>query len=259
LKNNENKKVKLKNPDAEFFVEILGKHAFCYQGKNRGAGGLPVGSAGKGLALLSGGIDSPVAYYFMAKRGMNISFIHFHSYPQTSKKSVDKVRELVQKLTKFYPNLNLYMCPFLEIQKEILKNIPDKFRIIFYRRIMLQIAEKLAQKIKAKGLITGESLSQVASQTIENMTVIQEVVELMPVLRPLVGFDKSEIIHYAKKIDTFQISIKPHDDCCTVFMPKSPETKGRLLEVLSVEKKLDIEGLVELGLQSIELEKISRT
>ncbi len=257
LRNFENKKVKLKNPDIAFYVEILGKHAFCYAGKQRGAGGLPIGSAGKGLVLISGGIDSPVAAYYMAKRGMNLQFIHFHSYPQTSQKSVDKVRQLTQKLTQFHPYLKLHMCPFLEIQKEILKNIPDKFRIIFYRRIMLKIAERLAKKIGAKGLVTGESLSQVASQTIENMTVIHEAVEIMPILQPLVGFDKSEIIDVAKRIDTFQTSIKPHDDCCTVFMPKSPETRGKLDEVLAQEKKIDVEDLVELGFKSIELEKIT--
>ncbi len=257
LRNFENKKVKLKNPDIEFHVEILGKHAFCYAGKNKGAGGLPIGSAGKGLVLISGGIDSPVASYYMMKRGMNLQFIHFHSYPQTSQKSIDKVRQLTQKLTKFHPNLKLHMCSFLEIQKEILKNIPDKFRIIFYRRIMLKIAERLAKKINAKGLITGESLSQVASQTIENMTVIHEAVKIMPILQPLVGFDKSEIIDVAKRINTFQTSIKPHDDCCTVFMPKSPETKGRLEEVLKEEQKINIDILVKLGLQNIELEKIT--
>ncbi len=257
LKNFEGKKVQLKNPDVEFYVEILGKHAFCYAGKQQGPGGLPIGSAGKGLVLISGGIDSPVAAYFMQKRGMNVQFIHFHSYPQTSQKSVDKVRQLTQKLTKFHPNLNLHMCPFLEIQKEVLKNIPDKYRIIMYRRIMLKIAERLAKKIGAKALITGESLSQVASQTIENMTVIHEAVDLIPVLQPLIGFDKSEIINVAKKIDTFQTSIKPHDDCCTVFMPKSPETKGKLDKVLEAEEKIDIEALVEMGFNEIELEKIT--
>lgn len=257
LKNFEGKKVKLKNPDIEFYVEILGKHAFCYAGKNQGAGGLPIGTAGKGLCLISGGIDSPVAAYYMQKRGMNVQFIHFHSYPQTSQKSVDKVRQLTQKLTQFHPNLNLHMCPFLEIQKEVLKNIPDKFRIIFYRRIMLKIAERLAKKIGAKGLITGESLSQVASQTIENMTVIHHATEIMPILQPLVGFDKREIIKVAKKIDTFQTSIKPHDDCCTVFMPKNPETKGKIDQVLEVEKNLDVDALVEIGLAGIEVEKIT--
>ncbi len=257
LRNFENKKVKLKNPDIEFYVEILGKHAFCYAGKNKGGGGLPIGSAGKGLVLISGGIDSPVASYYMMKRGMNLQFIHFHSYPQTSQKSVDKVRQLTQKLTKFQPNLKLHMCSFLEIQKEILKNIPDKFRIIFYRRIMLKIAERLAKYIDAKGLITGESLSQVASQTIENMTVIHEAIGTIPILQPLIGFDKSEIIEVAKRIDTFQTSIKPHDDCCTVFMPKSPETKGRLDEVLKQEEKINIDDLVELGFRKIKLEKIS--
>ncbi len=257
LRNFEGKKVKLKNPDAEFFLEIVGKKAFGYVNKIAGPGGLPVGTAGKALVLISGGIDSPVAVYYMQKRGLKVEFIHFHSYPQTSQQSVEKVRMLTKKLTKFDPFLKLHMCPFLEIQKVILKTVPDKFRIIFYRRFMLRIAEKLAYKIKAKGLITGESLSQVASQTIENMTVIQQSVGIMPILRPLIGFDKREIIEVAKRIDTFQISIKPHDDCCTVFMPQNPETKGKIEEVLDIESKFSVTDLVAQGIENLSLEKIT--
>ncbi len=256
LKNLGPKKVKLKNPDAEFFVEVMGKKSFSYVNKQHGPGGLPVGTAGKGLVLMSGGIDSPVAAFYMMKRGMKLHFIHFHSYPQTSKKSVDKVRQLVQDLKKFDPNLTLHMCPFLDIQKEVLKTIPDKFRIIFYRRIMLKIAEKCTQKINAKALITGESLSQVASQTIENMTAIEQAMKSIPILRPLIGFDKHEIITVAKTIGTFQTSIKPHEDCCTVFMPQNPETKAKLDEVLALEKKLDTKQMIQEGLEKIEVEKI---
>lgn len=259
LKNFENKKVKLKQPDLEIFVEILGNKAFFLAGKNKGASGLPVGCSGKSVVLISGGIDSPVATYFAQKRGLETTFIHFHSYPQTSQKSVDKVRELVKKLTKFNPNATLYMCPFLDVQKEVLKKSPDKFRILLYRRFMYQIAEKLAKKIKAKVLITGESLGQVASQTIENMTATQDAIKELLVLRPLIGLDKKEIINYAKKIETYQISIRPHEDCCTVYIPKSPETKARINEIKKIEQEFDTKKIVEEMVEKLEIEVIKTT
>lgn len=254
LKNFENKKVKLKKPDLEIFVEILGHKAFFLANKNKGGSGLPVGCSGKAVVLISGGIDSPVATFFAQKRGLETIFIHFHSYPQTSQKSVDKVRELVKKLTKFNPNATLYMCPFLDVQKEIFKKSPDKFRILLYRRFMYRIAEKLAKKIKAKVLITGESLGQVASQTIENMTATQDAVEELLVLRPLIGFDKKDIIEYAKKIDTYQISIRPHEDCCTVYMPKNPETKARINEIKKLEQEFNVEKMVDEMMEQLEIE-----
>ncbi|MCK5460985.1 tRNA 4-thiouridine(8) synthase ThiI [Candidatus Gracilibacteria bacterium] len=255
LKNTKDKKVKLKNPDLEIFVEILGKTSFLYGNKQTGPGGLPVSCGGKSIVLISGGIDSPVAAFFAQKRGLHTTFIHFHSYPQTSQKSVDKVRELVKKLTRFSPTATLYMCPFLDIQKEILKKSPDKFRILLYRRFMYRIAEKLAGKIGAKCLITGESLGQVASQTIENITVTQDAVAALPILRPLIGFDKKEIISYAKKIDTFTLSIRPHDDCCTVYMPKNPETKGNVKEILKQEEIFEVDTMISRMMEKLEIEK----
>jgi thiamine biosynthesis protein ThiI len=249
------KTVKMKGADVEFFITIIGKKTSIFCKKIAGSGGLPVKTSGKSLVLISGGIDSPVAAYQIAKRGSFTHFIHFHSYPQTSKASVDKVRELVQILTKFVPKINLYMCPFLEIQKEILKNIPDKYRIIFYRRFMVRIAEEISRKIDAKCLVSGESLGQVASQTIENITITQQATTL-PILRPLIGLDKKEIITKAKEIGSYETSIKPHEDCCTVFIPKDPETKGKLDEVITLEKKLDIPKMVNTAIEEIELEKL---
>ncbi|MDH3324399.1 MAG: tRNA 4-thiouridine(8) synthase ThiI, partial [Candidatus Peregrinibacteria bacterium] len=197
LRKYSDKKVKLKNPDENFFIEVLGSHAFLYLNKIKGPGGLPVCSSGTGSVLLSGGIDSPVSAFYAMKRGIRPIFVHFHSYPQTSKTSLNGVRELAQTLTKFHPKLELFMVPFLNIQKEILKKSPDKFRILLYRRFMVRIAEEISKRNKSKVLITGESVGQVASQTLENMAAVERVT-LMPILRPLCCFDKKEIIEVAR-------------------------------------------------------------
>jgi tRNA uracil 4-sulfurtransferase len=246
-----NKKVKLKNSDLECFIEIINKKAFIYTEKISGAGGLPTGVGGKTIVLASGGIDSPVAAWYAQKRGLNTIFLHFHSYPYTTEASIDKVKELVNILNKFDPKSKLYMCPFGDLQKQILYSVPDKYRIIMYRRFMFRIAEKLAKQLKIKALVTGEAIGQVASQTLENMAAVEEVTK-MPILRPLCGFDKKEIIEKAQEIGTFETSILPHEDCCTLFMPKSPETKARLDQVLEIESKLDVEKLVDEAFEKIE-------
>lgn len=234
-----NKKVKLKNHDLECFIEITEKQALIYTKKIKGPGGLPIGVSGKGVCLLSGGIDSPVAAYRIMKRGMKIIFVHFHSYPYTDKASIEKVESLKKILENFQPNSKLITIPFAEIQKQIVAQVPDKYRIIFYRRFMLRLAEEIAKEKKAKCLITGESLGQVASQTIENISVIGQAVS-MPILRPLIGYDKEEIIAQAKKINTFETSILPHNDCCNFLMPHQPETKARIKDILQIEEKLNI-------------------
>ncbi len=249
------KKVKLKNPEETFFIEILGGTAFLYLNKNTGPGGLPITSSGTGSVMLSGGIDSPVAAFYSMKRGIKPLLIHFHSYPQTAQNSLEKVRALGQKLTKFHPKLELFMVPFLDIQKIILKNAPDKFRILLYRRFMIRIAEKISLRNKSKVLITGESVGQVASQTLENIAAVERVTN-MPILRPLCGFDKKEIITVARKIDTFNISIRAGDDCCTVFMPQSPETKAKIPEIEAVEEQFDIEEMVDEALEKMVVEHI---
>ncbi|MBT4121230.1 MAG: tRNA 4-thiouridine(8) synthase ThiI [Candidatus Magasanikbacteria bacterium] len=234
------KKVDLFNPDTTCFISIVDNFALIYSEKIQGPGGLPVGINGKAVVLLSGGIDSPVAAWYAMKRGLRISFVHFHSAPYTSQSSIDKVEELAEILRTYSPNAKLTSIAFGDIQKKLKLQIPEKYLIIFYRRYMLRLAEKQARESGAKVLITGEALGQVASQTLENMIVVEQAIEMM-ILRPLIGFDKKEIIVKAKEIGTFETSILPHDDCCTLFMPKSPETRAKLADILEIEAKIDLE------------------
>jgi len=238
--------VDLFNPDTTCFINIVDNFALIYSEKIPGPGGLPVGINGKAVVLLSGGIDSPVAAWYAMKRGLRVSFVHFHSAPYTSQSSIDKVEELAEILRTYSPNAKLTSIAFGDIQKKLKLQIPEKYLIIFYRRYMLQLAEKEAREAGAKVLITGEALGQVASQTLENMIVVEQAV-IMMILRPLIGFDKKEIIIKAKEIGTFETSILPHDDCCTLFMPKSPETKSRLKDILEIEGKIDVEKLLNLA------------
>lgn len=244
-------KVSLKKPQLNCFIEIVEKSAFVYLEKIPGSGGMPVGTGGKALALLSGGIDSPVAAYYLLKRGVSVDFIHFHSMPHTSPASVEKVKRLAGALNKFQSGARIFMVPFAETQRETIVGVPEKLRVIFYRRLMMQIAEKIAEKNNYLAVITGESVGQVASQTLENMRAVEEAVTL-PVLRPLCGFDKEEIIEAAKKIGTFDISIEPHDDCCTRFIPKHPETRAKISEIKSAEKNMEVKKLVAKSLEKIE-------
>ncbi len=248
-------KVKLKNPDLNCFVEITERDAFVYFEKIKGAGGMPQGVSGKALALLSGGIDSPVAAYYAIKRGVRIDFIHFHSMPFVSPASVEKVKHLAKIIGKFQLDSKIFMIPFGEIQKEILLNVPEKLRVIFYRRLMFQIAESLAKKEGYLALYTGESVAQVASQTLENINATNESVQI-PILRPLIGFDKEEIIAKAQEIGTMETSILPHDDCCTRFVPKHPETRADLSKIKDVEKNLALSKYITFALQKKKIIKI---
>jgi len=245
------KQVKLQNPGITCFIEIL-KNAYIYTDKISGLGGMPVGSAGNVVSLISGGIDSPVSSYLLMKRGANCIFTSFHSYPYTDEQSLKKIEELVKILNQFQYDSKLYLIPFADIQKEISLKTPSSLRIILYRRMMLRISQEIAKKEKAKALVTGESLAQVASQTLENIEVINESC-LIPVFRPLIGMDKQEIIQIAKEIGTFKTSIIPHQDCCIRFMPSNPETKAKIKEVKDAEKKLDIDKLIKESLKGLEI------
>ncbi len=243
-------RVDLKNPDITCFIELVEKYAFLYLEKIKGLGGLPVGVSGKAISLLSGGIDSPVASFLAMKRGLNLIFLHFHALPYTNKASIDKVKKIVETLNKFQPKLKLYLVPFAEIQKEILLKTPSPLRVIFYRRMMFRIAEKIAEKEKIKAIITGENLGQVASQTLENLKVIEKATNLL-VLRPLIGEDKLEIIEKAKEIGTYDISILPYQDCCSRFLPEHPQTKANLEVVEKAERKLRVENLIKKALKDL--------
>jgi len=248
------KKVSLKNPDCECFVMILDKLALVASQKIQGLGGMPVGTGGKAMVLLSGGFDSPVAAWWLLKRGVQLRFAHFHSVPYTSKASIEKVIALTQQLKKYGASTKIFLIPFADVQKEIMMNCPDKFRIILYRRLMMRIAEELAKREKCLALITGDSVGQVASQTLENILAVSEAATL-PIFRPLIGMDKEEIMQKARQIGTYDISILPHDDCCTRLMPKKPETRAKLDEVLESEKVLDIPRLIQETLAKIEIAK----
>jgi thiamine biosynthesis protein ThiI len=235
--------VNLKHPEFTIHVEALTKDSFYFFGKERGAGGLPVGASGKVACLLSGGIDSPVAAWRMMRRGCRVLFIHFHSYPILSRASQEKARELAKSLARFQYRSRLMLVPFGEIQQRVVLAVPPPLRVVVYRRLMMRIAERIARLHRAQALITGEVVGQVASQTLENMATIGSVVTL-PVLRPLVGMDKEEITAEAVRLGTYPISIIPDQDCCTLFTPKHPATKAKRHEVERAEADLPIEEIV---------------
>jgi tRNA uracil 4-sulfurtransferase len=246
-------RVDLEHAELTIEVEILPDCAFFDFEKVAGPGGLPVGATGRVVSLISGGFDSPVAAYRMMQRGCRLIFVHFHSAPYLDKTSQEKCRELVRLLTRHQFNSRLYLVPFGEIQRTIVAGVLRPLRVVLYRRMMLRIAEAIARKEKALALATGESLAQVASQTLENMAVIQQAAAL-PILRPLVGMDKQEIIDQARRIGTFDISSQPDQDCCQLFVPKHPATKSRVVDVEKVEARLDLKGLVEMGLEQAKTE-----
>ena len=221
-----------------------------------GVGGMPVGTAGKGMLLISGGIDSPVAGYMMAKRGMRIECVHFHSYPYTNMQAREKVEELASVLAEYTCGTTLNVVKVTHIQEEIHKKCNGDYMVTILRRFMMRIAERLAKKCGVQCLITGESLGQVASQTIEGMTSSGSVIENLPILRPLCGFDKNEIIERSRTMGAFEISIRPYEDCCTVFLPRHPVIHPKISDVLNEEAKLDIEGLIEEALSTLEVVKI---
>ncbi len=249
-------RVDLTHPELTVFVEILPRDAFFGFNKIPGAGGLPVGASGRVVSLISGGIDSPVAAYRMLQRGCRLIFVHFHSAPYLDKTSQEKVRQLVTALTRHQFQSRLYLVPFGEIQRQIVAAVNRPLRVILYRRMMLRIAEGLARKEKAKALVTGESLGQVASQTLENMALIQQAAAL-PILRPLVGMDKQEIIDQARRIGTFEISSIPDQDCCQLFVPKHPATKARFDEVEDAESNYDPKEMLRFGLENATEEEFS--
>lgn len=254
LKNNKDLSVDIRNPQNIVSVDIReNKKTFIFSESIKGAMGLPLGTGGKGLLLLSGGIDSPVAGYTMAKRGLTLSALHFHSYPYTSQQARDKVIELAKIMTEYTGPIKLYVCSFTKIQEAIHKNCRDDFMITIMRRIMMRIAERLCLKKGLQTIITGESLGQVASQTIESITVTNSVIKTLPVMRPLIAMDKEDIITIAEKINTFKTSILPYEDCCTVFLPDHPIIKPRVSTAEEEEQKLDIESLIEEAMSTIEV------
>jgi thiamine biosynthesis protein ThiI len=250
------KKVSLKHPDLTVYIELLTKEAFCSAEKVEGPGGMPTGVSGNVACLISGGIDSPVAAYRLIKRGCQASFIHFSGRPLVSRASEEKVRDLVQMLTQYQYHSHLYVVPFGEIQREIVLSAPAPFRIVLYRRTMIRITEELARREHCWALVTGDSLGQVASQTPQNICAIEDAAEL-PILRPLIGMDKREIIDEARRLGTYETSIEPDQDCCKLFVPPHPSTKTRLDDVLRIEHTLDVAGMVKRGLEKAELTELS--
>lgn len=248
--------VNLDNPETTIYIELFKDHIFYGFEKIPGPGGLPVGTAGKVLALLSGGIDSPVACWRMMKRGCEVVFAHFHSAPFTSAESEDKTLELAECLAQYQDGGIMISIPFGEIQRQIVANTPQDFRVLLYRRMMLRIAELLAKQHLCLGLVTGECLSQVASQTLSNLATIESVA-CLPVFRPLIGMDKVEIIDQARKIGTFDISIRPHEDCCSFMLPKHPKTRSRSEELENIEKGLDVDGMVKKGVEESKIYELT--
>jgi len=246
-------RVDLRHPELEIHVEVMPAETFVYVHPVPGPGGLPVGASGTVAALLSGGIDSPVAAWRMMKRGCRVLFVHFHSVPYLPPTSQAKARELVSILTRWQYDSTLILVPFAEIQREVVLTVPPPARVVVYRRLMVRIAEALARKHGAVALTTGESLGQVASQTLSNIARIDEAAG-MPILRPLIGMDKLEITDQARRLGTFEISIEPDADCCTLFVPKHPATRMSEHEVSAVESRLDIARLVAAGCDGASVE-----
>ncbi len=250
LKNVDNMKVDVHNPDTYLYIDIREK-AYIYTDRYEGAKGMPSGSNGRGMLLLSGGIDSPVAGYMMAKRGIEISAVHYHSYPFTNERAEQKVKDLAKILTRYLGPIRVYSVNILNIQRAINKNCPEGEMTILSRRFMMRIAERIANNKEIGCLVTGENLGQVASQTLEGLTVTNSSVDL-PIFRPLIGFDKLDIVNIAKEIETYETSILPFEDCCTVFLPKRPVIKPRLRDIEKSEESLDVEGLIEDAIENME-------
>ncbi|MAM64376.1 MAG: tRNA 4-thiouridine(8) synthase ThiI [Candidatus Marinimicrobia bacterium] len=246
-----NKTVKLNDPDITCFIDIVQGVAYLYTEKIIGPGGLPTGANGKVVGLLSAGIDSPVATIMAMKRGASVILVHFHSVPITTEDSIEKVKQLTEVLRRYQSRIHLYLVALTTIQKEILVKTKEKFRILLYRRFMIRVAEMIAKKDKAKALITGESLGQVASQTLGNIAAIESV-STIPILRPLIGLDKQEIMDLAKHYGTYDISILPDQDCCSLFVPKNPATNAKKQYLDQEENNLNIDDLMKEAIDSIE-------
>lgn len=237
-------------PELTVYAEFRDNLNIVYARKIDGAGGMPVGINGKVATLLSGGIDSPVATYLASKRGLEIEAVHFHSFPFTSEKSMQKVEQLAKIVSLYTGSIKIHMVNLLPVQKEIAEKCPEELMTILSRRFMMRIAERIAEQTGCGALVTGESIGQVASQTIEGLTATNDVVRTMPVIRPLISFDKEDIIKIARNIETFETSIIPEEDCCTVFLPKRPATKPKLEKIYKAEEALDIEKLVSEAIEN---------
>lgn len=256
LKNLPHLKVDVHHPDIEVVIDIRAEGTYILTDIIYGPGGLPVGTAGKSLLMLSGGIDSPVAGYVMMKRGVQLEMVHFHSPPFTSERAKQKVLDLTKKLTKYSYHIKVHLVPFTEVQQLIFKHYPERYGMTIMRRVMMKISEAICHQENILSITTGESLGQVASQTMESMNVINEVTNL-PVLRPLIAMDKEEIVDISKQIDTYEISIQPYEDCCTVFVPKSPVIKPQRKRVLSFEKAHDLTDAINTAVEETKIIKIS--
>jgi thiamine biosynthesis protein ThiI len=251
------KKVNLSNPDVCVYLELINQQAFIYQEKFLGIGGLPVGASGKVLSLISSGIDSPVASFRMMKRGAQVLYLHFHSYPQTSRETIKNVEDIVKVLQSYQVQSKLYLAPFLDFQKEVVAKGDAKDRVILYRRMMLRVAEEVAAKEKINTIVTGESLGQVASQTLGNMYAISKVCQKTQVLKPLICYDKEEIISEATSLGTYDISSRVDEDCCSLFIPARPNTSASVKEIERQERKIDIGGHLKKIIDSLEIKNIN--
>lgn len=243
--------VDVHHPEIMFGVEIRKTHAYLYCQEMEAVGGMPVGTNGRAMLLLSGGIDSPVAGYMIAKRGVSLDAVHFYSYPYTSERAREKVIDLAKQISEYSGDMTLHLVPFTDIQLSIYDNCPKAETTVIMRRLMMKIADRIAVRTGAQALITGESIGQVASQTMESLTVTNDAATL-PVFRPLIGFDKDEIVSYAKKIGTFETSIQPFEDCCTIFVPQHPVTKPSLERILVSEQAVDFEPMIEKAIADTE-------
>ena len=256
IKDITNKKVDLTNPDITVYIEILLNCSFVGTEKINGFSGLPANCQEKALSLISSGIDSPVSSFEVIKRGVNLDYIHFHSYPATNKQSINNVKKIINQLTKYQLSTTLYLVPLLKIQEKIMEQVPEKFWVVFFRRYMMMIANDVAKKINALALITGDSIGQVSSQTLSNIHVVSDASEL-PIIRPLAGMNKEEIINKAKKINTYDLSIEPYEDCCSFFVPPHPSTKSKLFDIERINKKLDLNELYMKAIKNIEIIKLN--
>jgi thiamine biosynthesis protein ThiI len=236
--------VKLVGADLEAFVYCLRDQILLSTAKVRAVGGLPVGTAGRVAALLSGGIDSPVAAWRLMKRGCRVDFVHFHSYPRVDRTTIEKAQELAERLTRWQYRTRLHLVPLLEIQTAARLYAPERLRVVIYRRFMVRLAQKIAERRKCRALVTGESVGQVASQTLQNIAAVDAVAEL-PILRPLCGMDKQEIIDHARDLGTYETSIQPDQDCCQLFLPRHPSVSATHAECEAAEAKMDVQGLVQ--------------
>lgn len=256
LQNHNHLSVDVHNPDVQVTVEVRDFGAYIHASVIKGAGGVPVGSSGNGTILISGGIDSPVAAWMMAKRGLRLNAVHFASPPYTSQRAEDKVVRLLKKVSAYAGNITMYTVPFTEIQEKIKNDCPEELFTIIMRRLMMQISQKIAQDTDSSCLITGESLGQVASQTMPAIVTTDEAADMV-VFRPLIGMDKEEIIRISRKIDTFDISIEPYEDCCTVFTPKHPRTRPVLKYVKEAQERAGFEEMIERAINNLKITNIT--